>query len=201
MVKFLSARPVRAATREARTPELRHGCFYPRDPCGPRPWCRWRLRRKERFLSARPVRAATLEDVTATITGCEFLSARPVRAATLLNLPGTPGPFGFYPRDPCGPRLQPAIAQPRTLFVSIRATRAGRDLASAADSSRRIRFLSARPVRAATYFVGLEASLSEVSIRATRAGRDPRWYRRRCRRWAFLSARPVRAATRPPSGC
>ncbi|MFC0311383.1 hypothetical protein, partial [Chromohalobacter canadensis] len=34
-----------------------------------------------------------------------FLSARPVRAATWDEGVRATGAFGFYPRDPCGPRL------------------------------------------------------------------------------------------------
>src|SRR5699024_2960205 len=102
------------------------------------------------FLSARPVRAATphgadsirraIVSIRATragrdfpslilqVTHVQFLSARPVRAATNA-VGGGPQPGGrFYPRDPCGPRPGVRVAGVAVLLVSIRATRAGRDL-------------------------------------------------------------------------
>ena len=36
--EFLSARPVRAATGCSLTRLFSKRCFYPRDPCGPRPY-------------------------------------------------------------------------------------------------------------------------------------------------------------------
>ena len=56
---FLSARPVRAATKVVRSTR----CIG-------------------RFLSARPVRAATIARVVPIFAYVKFLSARPVRAAT-----------------------------------------------------------------------------------------------------------------------
>ena len=102
--KFLSARPVRAATRARRPPTWRPTRFYPRDPCGPR-------------QSSSPI--------STSITA--FLSARPVRAATVIPYPPPPTLTSFYPRDPCGPRREPWKYMSSVDFVSIRATRAGRD--------------------------------------------------------------------------
>ena len=56
---FLSARPVRAATPDRCPRRLYRPRFYPRDPCGPRPGARSKTETLEQFLSARPVRAAT----------------------------------------------------------------------------------------------------------------------------------------------
>ena len=103
-VLFLSARPVRAATGSAGYGSLQAGvsiratragrdqptqcclspcrCFYPRDPCGPRPRRLVELR-VELFVSIRATRAG--RDARRSISRqaiTEFLSARPVRAAT-----------------------------------------------------------------------------------------------------------------------
>ena len=56
--------------------------------------------------------------------------------------------------------------------VSIRATRAGRDPTLAPRMIFERWFLSARPVRAATRHEGRANAQGTVSIRATRAGRD-----------------------------
>ena len=124
------------------------------------------------FLSARPVRAATQSEQSRC--PCKlFLSARPVRAATWFRRCRMGDRWGFYPRDPCGPRRIHSSSLELIFSVSIRATRAGRDLFPAA----------------------MLTPLETVSIRATRAGRD-RQRRGRCRyARLFLSARPVRAAT------
>ena len=78
-----------------------------------------------------------------------FLSARPVRAAT--------------------PGVREALAAE---YVSIRATRAGRDSLDGLIDYDEFGFLSARPVRAATHDQTCPHRDACVSIRATRAGRD-----------------------------
>ncbi len=193
-LQFLSARPVRAATRCGNT-------HYP----GMFP-----------FLSARPVRAATS-------CGCGFdtvdaVSIRATRAGRDISAESTwRSALGFYPRDPCGPRPgctrtgthtqtrfyprdpcgpRPTMSPrslPNGLFlsarpvraatsgltrlehparVSIRATRAGRDIFTAPTARCEGVFLSARPVRAATAALQRDRHADHVSIRATRAGRD-----------------------------
>ncbi len=192
---FLSARPVRAATVNAAAAVGAVPRFYPRDPCGPRPPLEGRIlprrccfyprdpcgprrgssgqgrsvqpvsiratragRDKGRvmlpnesymFLSARPVRAATSPRCWRRHLAMMFLSARPVRAATEV--------------------LRTELIQ---ALVSIRATRAGRDVTSPAGARSARLFLSARPVRAATHALRPAPHPSPVSIRATRAGRD-----------------------------
>ena len=85
--------------------------------------------------------------------------------------------------------------RPRSV-VSIRATRAGRDVRLSGVGTPAKEFLSARPVRAATGEPTSLPALSRVSIRATRAGRDTGSRHGMGTDKAFLSARPVRAATK-----
>ena len=110
-------------------------------------------------------------------------------------MPLVGGISGFYPRDPCGPRragrpaarfqsgvsiratragrdIIVALNRHQTRQVSIRATRAGRDTMSSGSTFSLKVFLSARPVRAATQDVSDYPLAEDVSIRATRAGRD-----------------------------
>ncbi len=156
---FLSARPVRAATRCRLAAGFIPPRFYPRDPCGPRLPDGHRLRSGER-VSIRATRAgrdaAWLELVMGQTV---FLSARPVRAATTERELCLAGLECFYPRDPCGPRHEWQYQDKNVEGVSIRATRAGRD------------------VRLGV--VVLVAIV--VSIRATRAGRDSGSFS--CRGW------------------
>ncbi len=111
--KFLSARPVRAATRRCASGSRASTSFYPRGPCGPRrttsvtPW------RLSTFLSARPVRAATGGTGFVGSSNAQFLSARPVRAATTTFRSVWWCSFSFYPRGPCGPR--PSCIQSTTV--------------------------------------------------------------------------------------
>ena len=152
------------------------------------------LLRRLAFLSARPVRAATGRCRRACGSRRSFYprdpcgprrGVRPRRAAWRRR---------FYPRDPCGPRLGHRGSQRQRLRVSIRATRAGRDVWRGSNMMTMARFLSARPVRAATRLPvwrvrhagfyprdpcgprplqpGSMMRATAVSIRATRAGRD-----------------------------
>ena len=191
---FLSARPVRAATRLRQLTELAVVCFYPRGPCGPRRTLRLPTRMAGWFLSARPVRAATVAwTALRSITDVSIRAARAGRDCR--SCPRCCWVRRFYPRGPCGPRLSRAALDDRPYRVSIRAARAGRDRMSPAPAAWRLSFLSARPVRAAT-LAGLHvAQRALVSIRAARAGRDmcPSCMVRST--GLFLSARPVRAAT------
>ena len=192
---FLSARPVRAATSVDEFASMVTACFYPRGPCGPRrvpP----HVDALEFDVSIRAARAGrdTVPNPHALGLGM-FLSARPVRAATPLRACRHRAPGGFYPRGPCGPRQLAGCQAPMTARVSIRAARAGRDVQALSDERAWNKFLSARPVRAATPSCGParpsrpgfyprgpcgprrapggpEPRGLGVSIRAARAGRD-----------------------------
>ena len=169
--------------------------FYPRDPCGPRRTGK-RFTSRHAAVSIRATRAGrdlrpetfTVDmdwvSIRATRAGRDplassgasqltmFLSARPVRAATSRARRRRSRPCSFYPRDPCGPRHFHKGASVLATLVSIRATRAGRDIGSSVRASMRSVFLSARPVRAATLCDADANDAVIVSIRATRAGRD-----------------------------
>ncbi|WP_407061818.1 hypothetical protein [Billgrantia zhangzhouensis] len=125
---FLSARPMRAATRRLAVCPARYNGFLPAQPVraatqtaepgGTSYRVSTRATRAGRdvmlnlvregaaeFLPARPVRAATCVDITLHTDYVAFLPARPVRAETIsIHSTSTTVP-SFYPHDPCGPRL------------------------------------------------------------------------------------------------
>ena len=199
--EFLSARPVRAATTSRDVNNATNRVSIRATRAGRDPLECSQNHQMRQFLSARPVRAATWVTVPVEPTQEMFLSARPVRAATVLRKWFRRPWHCFYPRDPCGPRRTPSLIRRLTMWVSIRATRAGRDCqklkhcllvicfyprdpcgprqAFADKVFREMLFLSARPVRAAT------CPWSTPTGTAT----------------LFLSARPVRAATSPVFQC
>ena len=173
-------------------------CFYPRGPCGPRPAARWSAPFSTAGFYPRGPCGPRRSSCTPTRLVSQFLSARPVRAATPGSRRMAASVLGFYPRGPCGPR---PFARNQSLI--------------------RVVFLSARPVRAATHQGRGGVERGVVSIRAARAGRDAA-LRAPTRSQAsfyprgpcgprlgrpflsvissrFLSARPVRAATRSVS--
>ena len=167
---FLSARPVRAATRHGNRRSDHRGRFYPRDPCGPRHHREVR-RPFGGVVSIRATRAGR-DGVDVRSSTCDNVSIRATRAGRdraarsrrlLLRC--------FYPRDPCGPRRRLAC---RAFLLRCFYPRdpCGPRRRHVLDGLTPFLFLSARPVRAATpgRVQGQQRAL--VSIRATRAGRD-----------------------------
>ncbi len=135
--EFLSARPMRAATSGASILIPPSSSFYPRDPCGPRlVWVKFDGRRN--IVSIRATHAG--RDLWPTVPVTKralFLSARPMRAATTSLHSCLPCWPGFYPRDPCGPRLSARPSSASLRRISIRATHAGRDRVARCSSARR----------------------------------------------------------------
>ena len=149
VAKFLSARPVRAATPRAMSCAKSRCSFYPRDPCGPR---------RGLFYELHDVMAVSIR---ATRAGRD-------KSPRKMNFPRS----SFYPRDPCGPRPQRDRRAGLQPPVSIRATRAGRD--EDVELYVRESWVSIRATRAGRDLVFLRPVPAPVgvSIRATRAGRD-----------------------------
>ena|GEM_PF-1290070 len=196
---FLSARPVRAATRAGGASTEKARSFYPRGPCGPRPEGHARSRACRRFYPRGPC-GPRLQQALDRLAAGVFLSARPVRAATPCSAPMKPPSASFYPRGPCGPRRSDIGDLMRISQVSIRAARAGRDPYRCPRQADNLVFLSARPVRAATTCPRRPRRRSRGFYPRGPCGPRPA---RPCATRStpsFLSARPVRAATpsRPP---
>ena len=80
--------------------------FYPRPPCGGRPGLANIYETVNRFLSTSPLRGTTRDAFWGGDTHA-FLSTSPLRGTTHLpHCPQRP-PRYFYPRPPCGGRLDP----------------------------------------------------------------------------------------------
>ena len=191
---FLSARPVRAATSSGHPLPAACFCFYPRDPCGPRPVNLASPPDSHRFYPRDPCGPRPWEEYLSRRH--ELVSIRATRAGRDTYQPVTSSAgLCFYPRDPCGPRPRQAVlAQHDAEFLSARPVRAATRLLVNIPPG--AMFLSARPVRAATGCEIPRARAVRVSIRATRAGRDHSTSSMAACSSEFLSARPVRAATR-----
>ncbi len=214
---FLSARPVRAATRGGRNgphgavvsiratragrdrlgPRRVRGMrrFYPRDPCGPRLSDAGLVC----LMAGVSIRATRAGRDAARVTSRDRqakVSIRATRAGRDLVLAG-PTRLGqcFYPRDPCGPRLAQIDLVIVEEAVSIRATRAGRDMVIRTANRPCSSFYPRDPCGPRRAPHVLRQVQHAVSIRATRAGRDTRPALSHARPERFLSARPVRAAT------
>ena len=82
------------------------GCFYfyPRSPCGERPWLTIILRYFLIFLSTLSLRRATLAIHTKSREYAKFLSTLSLRRATSGHTFWGQAYQYFYPRSPCGER-------------------------------------------------------------------------------------------------
>ena len=122
---FLSTLSLRRATV---APVLEAGgsrYFYPRSPCGERRllMCFWPSGLL--FLSTLSLRRATRATPAESIP-IGFLSTLSLRRATVSYSP-TDETINFYPRSPCGERLQQAITAEQTARISIHALLAESD--------------------------------------------------------------------------
>ena len=102
---FLSTLSLRRATAAASTGLRASRDFYPRSPCGERP----RIFCFIRVFSPISIHALLAESdlvVFAVAVLCYiFLSTLSLRRATRRNMPARRGHRDFYPRSPCGERL------------------------------------------------------------------------------------------------
>ena len=103
-MKFQSTRPVRGATVFPTAPQLFHGYFNPRAPCGARPHPPFNTRRNLMISIHAPRAGRDFHQPT-----CSSFSAY------------------FNPRAPCGARRVTEGTISKTLAISIHAPRAGRD--------------------------------------------------------------------------
>ena len=101
--------------------------FYPRSPCGERPWQRGsRVTYVEISIHALLAESdARNTSIAGRITS--FLSTLSLRRATLPTALRTPHHKNFYPRSPCGERPRAANCQQRNHHISIHALLAESD--------------------------------------------------------------------------
>ena len=124
---FLSTLSLRRAT-DTRPPNLSSmSDFYPRSPCGERPPNRNPCPRNRRFLSTLSLRRATFPVVPVELTTLVFLSTLSLRRATRRHRGNDRSPIYFYPRSPCGERLDGSKSSIEEISISIHALLAESD--------------------------------------------------------------------------
>ena len=113
---FLSTLSLRRATAQTSRLHLCNSYFYPRSPCGERrPPPRYDLK-KSTFLSTLSLRRATPSDTGSGLIDI-FLSTLSLRRATAFFYSLTARRQYFYPRSPCGERLE--VVQHRIILLGI----------------------------------------------------------------------------------
>ncbi len=127
MLRFLSTLSLRRATISAGREYDTAKNFYPRSPCGERPFYA-----QYRHLAK------------------QFLSTLSLRRATCLNISKLVPAFYFYPRSPCGERLLLLRKITITVDISIHALLAESDGKSNKLTGRKLVFLSTLSLRRAT---------------------------------------------------
>ena len=104
--QFLSTLSLRRATpRLYRSPGPNRN-FYPRSPCGERLRLAGAASAPYKFLSTLSLRRATVGKNQVALQYSRFLSTLSLRRATWDAILFLPSRLHFYPRSPCGERLQ-----------------------------------------------------------------------------------------------
>ena len=124
--------------------------FYPRSPCGERPYTRTQSQSLSAFLSTLSLRRAT---ISYQYVSSDF--------------------WDFYPRSPCGERLNDAINGCNPDFISIHALLAESDVWGDSMLMRWYTFLSTLSLRRATTYANGVAEAVDISIHALLAESDP----------------------------
>ena len=146
--EFLSTLSLRRATAVHNTKIDKHNDFYPRSPCGERPYPQQLLRSTASFLStlslrrathpwpaqsSRPIFLSTLSLRRATyyylraLADCTFLSTLSLRRATIPGVDFLSAFMHFYPRSPCGERPVDSCSCCSSKIISIHALLAESD--------------------------------------------------------------------------
>ena len=103
-----------------------HSNFYPRSPCGERPWARGSRVTYVEFLSTLSLRRATLG--VASVSGISSISIHALLAESdRRQSPSETPERYFYPRSPCGERLGGNVRQVDRVSISIHALLAESD--------------------------------------------------------------------------
>ena len=165
---------MRRATLGGRAPQPPQGNFYPRSPCGERPWQRGsRITYVEISIHALLAESDYAHPVGVRIAVI-FLSTLSLRRATRWNSTERPVESHFYPRSPCGERLSSHLLHClRNLLISIHALLAESDSIRSFVRYQGYEFLSTLSLRRATFGCGnilvMSEFLSTLSLRrATR---------------------------------
>ena len=148
--EFLSTLSLRRATLSISKTVRRIWHFYPRSPCGERHVRCQGCPIGVEFLSTLSLRRATTPSVFLHCTTYLFLSTLSLRRATLAGPSGPAFLYNFYPRSPCGERLNDAINGRNPDFISIHALLAESDIDKIPNQCKIDQFLSTLSLRRAT---------------------------------------------------
>ena len=197
--------------------------FYPRSPCGERPWNTWIASTPRAFLSTLSLRRATSIECSYHNIKLEFLSTLSLRRATHFPCTELYQQRYFYPRSPCGERLMEHLDCKHTKGISIHALLAESDNSRADNVKRDKNFYPRSPCgeRPPPYNlmiqqieISIHALLAEsdrkttsiepifrISIHALLAESDANNHRERQAQHEFLSTLSLRRATTEGSIC
>ena len=126
---FLSTLSLRRATSERQTICVLYHHFYPRSPCGERPPVRDIIQWEGIFLSTLSLRRATGPQGCYTLGGVISIHAL-LAESDHKTKSSYIGYSDFYPRSPCGERLDMSSAYPAVQCISIHALLAESDIKS-----------------------------------------------------------------------
>ena len=171
--EFLSTLSLRRATRREARESIGTLHFYPRSPCGERPWQRGSRITYVEFLSTLSLRRATHQTYHQCQKDYRFLSTLSLRRATRSAGPWQAEYRDFYPRSPCGERRNIGLAVMVPPTISIHALLAESDIIMGGRGTTISPFLSTLSLRRATdnriTLVPHQQFLSTLSLRrATR---------------------------------
>ena len=146
---FLSTLSLRRATAPPYNLMIYHKNFYPRSPCGERPCILTISICIVSFLSTLSLRRATMHALKFA-NFVLFLSTLSLRRATSNESSEHTNNSNFYPRSPCGERLQKNQHQRKRKDISIHALLAESDVSPDTSSTQCRLFLSTLSLRRAT---------------------------------------------------
>ena len=124
---FLSTLSLRRATNSANANLSCHRHFYPRSPCGERPY-QPNAKRENQSISIHALLAESdMMQLSIVCVSCAFLSTLSLRRATSSIDDLEPSTTHFYPRSPCGERPTCRILRAKLRPISIHALLAESD--------------------------------------------------------------------------
>ena len=168
---FLSTYPVRGTTCAMKQNQRLNLYFYPRTPCGVRPYPCASCHSCRCYFYPRTPCGVRLDEPREVVEAAVFLSTYPVRGTTVpRRFPLRPCEY-FYPRTPCGVRRDHGAADLTGRHFYPRTPCGVRPAATTAISCRVI-FLSTYPVRGTTERLPEESTVGVISIHVPRAGYD-----------------------------
>ena len=193
--KFLSTLSLRRATMPIIGTFRSTHNFYPRSPCGERPF--WLC---EGVLLLRiSIHALLAESDGGGLLSCFgriiFLSTLSLRRATVHGPVRMVGNRYFYPRSPCGERRQGDMFQCPGTEISIHALLAESDNEASTTANKALKFLSTLSLRRATLEVIYTDGPTMISIHALLAESDPHAKLTGTLDYSFLSTLSLRRAT------